>query len=108
MVLFGMHKAPEFVELAFDDMEVWPQVKHHQSAVLGRSIQPYTYGIFVDLDDACRRADRIAFRSCLHRHLKNGWVCMQIQVGCPISDRHRRFASFAPRLFLAVTTAILD
>src|SRR2546427_2681472 len=33
---------------------------------------------------------------------------MQIQVRCPISDRHRRFASFAPRLFLAVTTASLD
>ena len=108
MVLLGMHKAPEFVQLAFDDMEVTPQVKHHQSAVLGRSIQPCTHSIFVDLDDACRCSDRISFRSCPHRHLKNGWVCMQIQVGCPISERHRRFASFAPRLFLAVTTAILD
>jgi len=62
MVLLGMHKAPEFVELAFDDMEVAPQVKHHQSAVLGRSIQPCTHSIFVDLDDACRRSDGISFR----------------------------------------------
>ena len=62
MVLLGMHKAPEFVQLTFNDMEVAPQVKHHKSAVLGRAIQPGTHGIFVDLDDACRRADRIAFR----------------------------------------------
>src|SRR4029450_9078094 len=62
MVLLGMHKAPEFVQLAFDDMEVSPQVQHHQAAVLGRSIQPCTHGIFVDLDDTCRRADRITFR----------------------------------------------
>ena len=108
MVLLGMYKAPEFVQLAFHDLEVTPQVQQHQSAVLGRSIQPCTHGIFVDLDDTCRRADRIAFRSCPHRHLKNGRVGMQIQVRCPISDRHRRFTSFAPRLFLAVTTTILD
>ena len=50
MVLLGMYKAPEFVQLAFDDMEVTPQVKHHQSAVLGRSIQPCTHGIFVKQD----------------------------------------------------------
>ena len=62
MVLLGMHKAPEFVELTFNDMEVAPQVKHHQSAVLGRAIQPCTHGIFVDLDDASRRAARISFR----------------------------------------------
>jgi len=103
-----MHKAPELVQLAFNDMEVAPQGKHHRSAVLGRSIQPCTHGIFVHLDDACRRTDRIAFCSCPHRRSKNGRVGMQIQVHCPISDRHRRFASFAPRLFLAVTTAILD
>ena len=48
MVVLGMHKAPEFVELAFDDMEVAPQVKQHQAAVLGRSIQPCTYSIFVN------------------------------------------------------------
>lgn len=57
MVLLGMHKAPECVELAFDDMEIAPQVQHHQAAVLGRAIQPCTHSIFVDLDNACRRAD---------------------------------------------------
>jgi len=57
MVLLGMHKAPEFVQLAFDDMEVSPQVQHHQAAVLGCSIQLRTHSIFVDLDDACRRAN---------------------------------------------------
>ena len=93
MVLLGMHKAPEFVELAFDDMEVSPQIKQHQAAVLGRSIQPCTYSIFVNVDDAGRRSDRIAFRSCPHRRLKNRWVCVQVQVGCPISDRYRRLAS---------------
>jgi hypothetical protein len=86
MVLLGTHKAPEFVQLAFDDMKVSPEVKHHQSAVLSRSIQPCTHGIFVDLDDACRRSDRIAFRSCPHRRLKNRWVCVQVQVRGPISD----------------------
>lgn len=78
MVLLGMHKAPEFVQLTFDAMEVAPQVKHHQSAVLGRAIKPCTHGIFVNLDDAGRRADRISFRSGPHRHLKNGWVGVQI------------------------------
>jgi hypothetical protein len=85
-VLRGMHNAPEFVQLAFDDLEVSPEVTHHQSAVLGRSIQPCAHGIFVDVDDACRRSDRMAFRSCPHRRLKNRWVCVQVQVGGPISD----------------------
>jgi hypothetical protein len=51
MVLLGRHKAPEFVELTFNDLEVAPEVQHHQAAVLGRAIQPGTPGLFVDLDD---------------------------------------------------------
>jgi len=108
LMLLGMHKAPECVQLACNAMEGTPQGKHHQAAGLGRSLQPWTHGIFVDSDDTCRRVDRIAFCSCAYRHLNNGWVGMQIQVRNPISDRHRRVASFAPRLFLALTTAMLD
>src|SRR4029450_8075654 len=67
MVLLGMHKAPECVQLACNDMEITPQGKHHQAAVLGRSIQPWKSRIFVDLDDLCRRTDRIAFCSGPHR-----------------------------------------
>jgi hypothetical protein len=81
---------------------------HHQSAVLGRSIQPCTHGTFVNLDDACGRADPISFCACPHCCLKNGWVCVQVHVSCPMSDRPRRFASSAQDLFLAVTPAILD
>jgi hypothetical protein len=67
-----MHKAPEFVQLAFEDMEISPQVEHDQAAVLRGSIQPCTNRVFIDLDDPCRRPDRISFRQCPHRCLKNG------------------------------------
>jgi hypothetical protein len=40
MALLGMHKAPEFVQLAFEDMEVSPQLEHDQAAVLCCPIQP--------------------------------------------------------------------
>jgi hypothetical protein len=108
LLLLGMHKAPACVQLAGHDLEGTPQGKPHQAAVWGRSLQPCPHGIFVDSDDTGRRADRIACCSCAHRHLKNGWGGMQIHVRCPISNRHRRFASLAPRLFLAVTPAMLD
>jgi hypothetical protein len=85
-VWLGMHKAPEFVQLAFDDMQVSPQVQPHPSAVLSRSIPPCTHGIVVDLDEACRRSDRLAFRSCPHRRLKHRWVYGQVQGGGPRSD----------------------
>ena len=106
--LLGMHKAPELVQLACNDMEVAPQGKQHQSAGLGRAIQPWTHGICVNVDDACRRTDRLAFGSGPPRHLKPGGGGRQLQGRCPRADRHRRFASLAPRLFLAVTTAMLD
>jgi hypothetical protein len=92
-VLRGMPKAPECVQLACDALEVSPQVQHHQAAVLGCSSQPGTSSLLVDLDDAGRRADCIAFRSCPHRRLTNRWVCVQVQAGCPISDRYRRCVS---------------
>jgi hypothetical protein len=86
MVWRGLHNAPAFVQRAFDDLKVSPAVTHHPSTVLSRAIQPCTHGLFVDLDEACRRSDRMAFRSCPHRHFNNRWVGVQVQVGGPISE----------------------
>ena len=63
----------------------------HRESITNRQCWA-AHGIFVDLDDACRRADRIAFCSCPHRHRKNGWVGVQVPVDGPISDPYMRFA----------------
>ena len=107
-VLLGMHKAPELVQLAFNDMEVAPQGKHHQAAVWSGSLHPCATGVFVDLDNTSRRPDRIACRQCPHRPLKNRWVCVQVQVSCPLPDRPLCSARPASRLSLAMTTAVFD
>jgi hypothetical protein len=38
VAFLGMDKAPEFIELAFRDMEILPQVQHYQTTVLGRTV----------------------------------------------------------------------
>ena len=73
----GMHKAPELVQLAFDDMDVQLQVEHHQSAVLSCSIEPFTSGVILyRFDDAGAVALIELLRLRPHRRLRNRRVCV--------------------------------
>ena len=71
MRFLGMHETPQLVKLALAHMQIVPEVQEDGATVAGHSMQPGTDRVLVDLDDACRRADRIAFRSCPHGRLKN-------------------------------------
>jgi len=51
-IFFGMHKAPEFIQLTTGDMQLIPKMQNDQSTVRGRPpIQPITNCIFVGLQD---------------------------------------------------------
>jgi hypothetical protein len=108
MVCLGRDQTPERVQLACEDLEGAPPGEPHPPPGLRSPIQPCTPSIFVDLDDTCRRADGLAFRSCPHRRLKHRRCCVQVHGGGAISDRYPRFARPAESVLLAVTPAILD
>jgi hypothetical protein len=68
---------------------------------------PRAQGGFVALADACCRPARPAFCQCPPRHLKHRWVGVEGHGRWPSPDRHRRSASSAAPLVLAVTPAML-
>jgi hypothetical protein len=68
---------------------------------------PPAQGGFVALADACCRPARLAFCQCPPRHLKHRWVGVEGHGRWPSPDRHRRSASSAAPLVLAVTPAML-
>jgi len=65
ILLFGMHKAPQLVQLAFSHRERLPQIEHDLVTKQCNSVQLGTGRIFIDLDDSRGRAERIPFGQCM-------------------------------------------
>jgi len=81
ILLFGMHKAPQLIQLAFSQRQVLPQREHDQPAMQRRAVQPRTGCIFVDLDNPPGRAQRIAFRQRTDGSFEKLWWSIEFKIG---------------------------
>jgi hypothetical protein len=108
ILLFGMHKAPQFIQLAFGDRQILPQIEHEQSAVVGGPLQPRTRRILIDLDNPSGAAQGISFGQCPHGRLENRRFGIQFEIGGSIIQRHTPPAGPTQCLFLAARGAIFD
>ena len=85
-----------------------PEVQHDGATVACNPMQLGTDHILVHVDDACRRADRIAFCERTHCGLKHRRIGLQAILRCPVTQDHTRFARFTPRPRLPTAGTVLD
>jgi hypothetical protein len=103
-----MNEAPQFVQLAFCNMQLAPQVQCDSTTMQSGAIQLSTHGIFVDLYNAPRGTDGSSFRQGAHGGLKNSCFTFQTIVGGCIAQDHTTSASFTKRLRLTMIETIFD
>jgi len=108
ILLFGMDKAPQLIQLALTHRQVVPQMEHEQPAMLGCSVQPGTRRILINLDNAGGTAQRNSFRQRTNRHFKNRGVAIQFEVGRAIVQGDRAATGATQGLFLPARCTILD
>jgi len=108
MFLFGVHEAPQFIQLTLSDMQVSPKVQHDQATMLSGTVQPVTSRVFVDLDNTACGPEGISLRQSPHPGLENDRVSVQLVVSGAIAYRHTAPTGLAQGLRLAVTGAVLD
>ena len=72
-----------------------------------RAGKPATDGIFINLDNPRGAADRIAFGQRTDREVENGGISIEIEVGRAIGQGDSPATGATPRLWMAMTAAIL-
>ncbi len=108
VLLFGMDKAPQLVQLAFAHGQVLPQIQHHPPTLLGRSVQPRAGRIFIDLDNPPGRPQRIALRQRADGGFKLRRLGIKFKIGGVHAQRHTPATCPAQRLLLAPRCTVLD
>ena len=108
IVLFGMYKAPQLIQLAFGHGQPLPQVEHDQPALHRCTVQPGTSSIFIDLDDPPGGTQGIAFSQRTDRRVEKRWRGVQFKRGRAGIQGNAPSTCTAPRLFLPTRRAIFD
>ena len=80
ILLFGMHTAPQLVQLAFGHGQRLPQIEPDQPTMRRRAVQPSTGGVVVDLDNPSGRAQRISFGQRADRRFEKRQRGIQLKV----------------------------
>jgi len=106
--LFGMDKAPQFIQLALRRRQLPPQGQHHRPALARRSIQPGTDLVFIRLDNPRRRSQRIPLRQRAQGNLEFHRIRPQAVVGGTVVQGHATSTGLAAGLRFAPATAIAN
>lgn len=105
---FRRHEAPQFIQLAFRDMQATPEVQHYGSAVQSGPVQPVTHGIFVDLQDTASGSDGISFRQCAHGGLENRRLTFQAVIGRGVVQSNTSATASTERLWMTIARPVFD
>ncbi len=108
VLLFGMHKTPQFIQLTFAHVQLAPRLQGHPPALVGRTVPPATDRSWINLDKPCRPPDRMACRPCADRAREHGWGRIQIEGGRALGPRDPPATAAPPGVRMAVTAAMLQ